>query len=152
VLIAQGRDASDVPTTQTFGPNTRCGPTRSCDDRSSSPESERNWTWQSADPTSAKCRYCSLIPGLDVKLCNDHPCRAFVWPDPGITPCCKTPKLIRQPSMLALTSDGNHEAAENDPAAWRVVRQPQHPSASCASPIRASAPRLGGRYGDGKCE
>ncbi len=27
VLIAQGRDASDVPITQTFGPNTRCGPT-----------------------------------------------------------------------------------------------------------------------------
>jgi len=25
---------------------------------------------------SARCRYCSLIPGLGVKLSNDHPCRA----------------------------------------------------------------------------
>ena len=25
---------------------------------------------------AALCRYCSLIPGLGVKLSNDHPCRA----------------------------------------------------------------------------
>jgi hypothetical protein len=36
--------------------------------------------------TSEMCRYCSLIPGLGVKLSNDHPCRAIVLSAVGVNP------------------------------------------------------------------
>ena len=48
------------------------------------PPNER--TFSECSGTSQKCRYCSLIPGLGVKLSNDHPCRATVLSAVGVDP------------------------------------------------------------------
>ena len=43
-------------------------------------------TSSDANGKSQKCRFCSLIPGLGVKLSNDHPCRAIVLSAVGVNP------------------------------------------------------------------